>query len=104
MGLAGVELGETVESIVEAGEIDIGRGGVEGRSELFGDADGDGAAAGFIDEDAAHEEGGDGEEVRAVLPGDGGLVEEAEVGFMDEGGGLEGSGWGMAAHVGAGEA
>ena len=104
VGLAGIELGEAGEGGVEEGEVDIGRGGVESRSGLFDDADRDGAAAGFIDEDAAHEEGGDSEEVGAAFPLDGGLVEKAEVRFVDEGGGLERCAGRVAAHVRAGEA
>lgn len=97
-------MGEAGEGRVEEAEIDIGRGGVERRSGLFDDADRDSAAAGLIDEDAAHEEGGDSEEVGAAFPLDRGLAEEAEVSFVDEGGGLEGCAGGLVAHVRAGEA
>lgn len=104
VGLAGIELGEAGEGGIEEAEIDIGRGGVERRCGLFDDADRDGAAAGFIDEDAAHEECGDAEEVGAAFPFDGGLAKEAEVSFVNEGGGLEGCAGGLVAHVRAGEA
>ena len=56
-----------------------------------------------VDEDASHAGRGDGEEVGAVLPADAGLVDEPEVGLVDEGGGLEGVAAAFLAHVGVGE-
>ena len=53
----------------------------------------------MVAEDAAHDCGGDAEEVRAALPGDVLLLDEAEVGFVDEGGGLDGVAGALAAHV-----
>lgn len=47
------------------------------------------AATGMVHQDAAHEEGGDSQELRAVLAIRQTLVDHAEIGFMDEGGGLE---------------
>ena len=56
-----------------------------------------GAAAAFvaqlaprvIDEDAAHHLRGDGEEVAAILPVDVALIEQLQVGLVDDGGGLQ---------------
>jgi hypothetical protein len=47
----------------------------------------------------AHDAGRDAEEVRAVLPADILLFDEAEVGFVDEGGGLDGVAGALAPHV-----
>ena len=55
--------------------------------------------AGVVDKDAAHELGGDAEEVGAALPGYAGLVDELHVCFVDEGGGLEGVVGALPAHV-----
>lgn len=60
-------------------------------------------AAGVVDQDLAHQVGRDAEEVGAAFPFDAGLVYEAEIGFMDEGGGAEGVFLAFIAHVGAGE-
>ena len=46
-------------------------------------------AAGVVDEDAAHGFGGGGKEMRPVLPARVGLANEAQVGFVDERGGLQ---------------
>ena len=59
--------------------------------------------AGVVDEDAAHELGGYAEEVGTALPGYAGLVDELHVGFVDEGGGLEGVVRSLAAHVVGGD-
>ena len=42
----------------------------------------------MIDEDAAHDAGRDGKEVRAVLPIDAGGIDQPQVGLVDERGGL----------------
>ena len=47
-------------------------------------------ASGVVDQDATHDAGGDGEEVGPVLPLDPFQVDEPEVGFVDQGGRLEG--------------
>ncbi len=49
--------------------------------------------AGVVDEDLANELGGDGEEVGAASSSSIGqvLCDEAQVGFLDQGGGLEGA-------------
>jgi hypothetical protein len=57
-----------------------------------------------VNEDAAHEGGGDGEEVGAGLPVDLLDAGEAEIGFVDEGGGLEGVVGCFAAEVDGGDA
>ncbi len=49
------------------------------------------ACAGVFDEDVLHGAGGGEEEVAAVLVGGGVLADELDEGFVDEGGGLEGS-------------
>jgi hypothetical protein len=43
----------------------------------------------MVDEDTPHHFGGDAEELRAILPGDPLLTQEAEVGFVNQGGGLK---------------
>ena len=60
------------------------------------------AGAGMFDENAAHDESGGGEELGAAFPADGGF-DEAEEGFVDEGGRLEGVIAAFGAHGGAGE-
>lgn len=55
--------------------------------------------AGVVNEDAAHELGGDAEEMSTALPSDTGLVDELHVCFVDEGGGLKGVIGAFAAHV-----
>ena len=55
----------------------------------------------MIDEDAAHLPGGDGEEMRAVLPGDVHL-DELDERFVDDGGGLQSVAGPLALHVAAG--
>ena len=47
------------------------------------------AVAGVVDEDPPHRDGGDAEEVRAALPVGPRLVDEFEVGLVDEGGRVE---------------
>jgi hypothetical protein len=47
----------------------------------------------------AHDARGDAEEVRAALPVNLLLLDEAEVGFVDEGRGLDGGAGALAAHV-----
>jgi hypothetical protein len=53
----------------------------------------------MVNKDATHELGGDAEEMGTALPGNAGLVDELHVGFVDEGGGLEGMIGAFAAHV-----
>lgn len=96
-GLAGVLLLELVEGEVEIDEQGVGRGvgrgrfgdGLDGEFEMGG-ALGGFAGAGMIDEDATDHVGGDGEEVGAAGVGGTALINEAEVGFMNKDGGLDG--------------
>jgi hypothetical protein len=106
--LAGVFLGEAAKGFVE-GEDFFGAFVREGETFFEVDALEVTAAhlgfvgAGAVDEDTAHDVGGDTDEVFAILPVDV-LFGEAEVGFVDEGGGLEGVVAALAAHVGGGDA
>jgi hypothetical protein len=59
--------------------------------------------AGVVDEDLTHDVGSEADEVGAAVPVDV-FAGEAEVGFVDEGGGLESVVGALAAHVGLGEA
>ncbi len=103
-GLVGVELVEAIKGLVEFVE---GDGWSGGEADRVVEGDLLGVAASFqgilgasvIDEDAAHELGGDAEEMGAVLPGDAGLIDELHVGLVDEGGGLQGMVGSLAAHV-----
>ena len=51
---------------------------------------GGGLTAGVVDEDAAHQARGDAVEVRAALPVDLRGVDQPQIGFVDQRGGLEG--------------
>ena len=103
-GLVGIELLEPIEGFIEFVEGDRGTGG-QADGVVEGDFLGVAAAlegvlrAGMVDQDATHELGGDPEEVGAALPGNAGLVDELHVGFVNEGGGLEGMVGAFAAHV-----
>ena len=46
------------------------------------------AGAGVIDEDPPHDAGADRVEVRAILPGDGGAVDQPDIRLVEQGGGL----------------
>jgi hypothetical protein len=63
-----------------------------------------GLGAGATDENSAHDVGADGEEVGAILPLDILHVDEAQKGFVDEGGGLKGVSGSFLTHVAAGQA
>jgi hypothetical protein len=64
----------------------------------------DGAlAAGLVDEDVAHGAGGGGEEVAAGVPAGVRITDKAQVGLVDEGGGLEGVAGGRFGESRAGE-
>ena len=93
-GLSRIDLGEGVERVVEGDEFarfhlrDVERlGEIEGLG--FGATLGRDAAAGAVEQDAAHEGGGDGEEVRPMLPVQLARVHQAEIGFVNEIGALE---------------
>lgn len=108
LALAGVEVFEAEEGFIEEddvveffggdGEVVVELDALEVAIALQGVV-----GAGVVDQDAAHDVGGDGDEVLAVVPL-GVFAGEAEVGFVDEGGGLEGVVGALAAHVGGGEA
>ena len=59
--------------------------------------------AGAIDEDAAHHLRGDAEELRPVVPG-GALIDQPQVGLVDEGGRLQGVALALAPQMGRGPA
>lgn len=88
LALAGIDRVEARECLVE-GEVAGGIGGVV--MEMFvkgggGDAGatfGGEVGAGVIDEEAAHDGTGEGEEVVAVVDGDALIAEDAEIGFVD---------------------
>lgn len=110
-GFAVVEGGEFGERDVEGDEVGaevVGRGG-DDAGFVEGDAVSAAAAfeavgvAGVVDEDAAHGLGGDGEEVGTAGEACLGLVDELEVGLVDEGGGLEGVAGAFASEEGARE-
>lgn len=61
------------------------------------------AGAGVVDEDAAHDVGGEADEMGAVVPVDV-LLDQAEVGFIDQGGRLQGVVGALAAHAGVRDA
>lgn len=101
---------EGVEGGVDLEQIDgFGGGGGTGFADTV-EGDGDGGIAFFgiagadvIDEDATDGLGGDREEVGAAGEIGVALVDELHVGFMDEGGGLEGMVAGLAGHLAAGD-
>jgi len=108
-GLLGVELGEGAKRIVDGFDgnalgLEGGDGFIEGGKGEAVAALGGGAGAGMIDEDAAHEGGGEGEEVGAALPIDAVVADEFEPGLVDEGGGLEGVAGSFVLKVVSGEA
>jgi hypothetical protein len=106
--LAGVLSGEAGESLIDGSDFVEAVGG-DGEVVVHLDAmEATGAAlgvvlAGVIDEDLAHDVSGEADEVGAVVPVDV-FAGEAEVGFVDESGGLESVVRALAAHVGLGEA
>ena len=108
-GFAGVLEGEGVEGVVEGFEVTATGGGeaddfVEAEFFRAGAAFDAVAFADLIDEDLAHEMGGDAEEVGAAFPVGESLGDEAEVGFVDERGGLEGGHVALTAEVTIGQA
>src|SRR5262245_25577595 len=99
-----VELRQRFERIVEGNEIERRLVG-HGEAFVEGDAHGVTAAllvatgAGVIHEDASHDAGRDGEKMRAVVPRDRLAVYEAEIGLVDERGGLEAVARPLAGHA-----
>lgn len=107
-GEAGLDGGEFAEGVVEdeevfgvVGVVDGGfvEGEGRGSTAAFGGLDG----AGMIDEDLAHDLGGEGEEAFAVFELGVVVADEAEPELIDEGGGLEGVIGAFAAEVSVGE-
>jgi hypothetical protein len=100
--------GEPREGVFEGEEffgLEFGEGNGVREGEFFPVAAAfDGAAfAGVVHEDFAHDAGGGAEEFGAAFPGDW-FGDEAEPGFVDEGGGLEGMVGAFAAHGLGGDA
>jgi hypothetical protein len=62
-----------------------------------------GTVTGVVDEDAARDLCGDGQEVSPVLPAHPTLANKPQVGFIDKGGGLQRMPWFFAADVAVGE-
>ena len=58
---------------------------------------------GIVQQDAAHDLGGDAEEVGTILPAGAALIDELQVGLVDEGSGLQGMAGALAAELGAGD-
>jgi hypothetical protein len=109
LGLARVELLEAGEGIFKKEDLGgsflgDGEAFVEVDADLFASAHGGVALAGVVDEDAAHDVGGEADEVSVVLPLDIFLLGDTEVGLVDEGGGLESVVAALAAHIALGEA
>ena len=95
-GLPRIERGERVERIIERDDFTVVRrcgeeGVVEGNA--GGDAAALGAVAGTggIDQHATHHLGGESEELVAVVEGEAGSVDQAQVDLVNESGGLEGN-------------
>ena len=92
-GLAGIDLLQALERLIDSDDVGIGMSG--GGGILQGGLSSAAAApfsqtgAGMIDENAPHDSGCEGEEVAAVLDFDGGLAEEADIEFVDQGSGLQ---------------
>ena len=58
----------------------------------------------MIHQDLAHQPGGHAQEVRPVLPVDAGLIHQPQIGFIHQGGGLQGMAGPLAAHGAVGDA
>lgn len=93
-GLAGIDLFEAGEGLVNGDDVDVGMSGggvvLERRFGCTAAAAFSQAGSGMIDQDAAHHGGGEGEEVAPVFDFDGGLSEHADIKLMDKSGGLKG--------------
>lgn len=95
---------------MEIDQVDVDAGGEAGQLQLIGKRDGVAraafggfAAAGMVHEDAPHEVGGEAKEVFAVLERDTALIDQLEVKFVHEGGGLQGVAAPFAAEHGLGQ-
>src|SRR5215471_13955613 len=107
-GLLGVELRETVQGIVQQEQIDV---------LLWRDGDVDQGrwlgwppalcgvlSAGAVNQDPAHEFGGDRKEVCTILPANLALTYQSEVGFINQSGGLKRVFRSLVPHVSASDA
>ena len=105
--LAGVLGGELGEGLIDGGDFVEAVGG-DGEVVVHLDTTETAGATlgivltGVVDEDLAHDVGGEADEVGAAVPVDV-FADEAEIGFVDEGGSLEGVVGALATHVGLGE-
>ena len=81
------------EGIVKSDDVDALGFGEEGgffeNHGAIGTAFGGAMVAGIVDQNLAHKARGDGDKVSAILGVDGPMVNETEIGFMDEGGAAE---------------
>lgn len=107
-GFAGVLEGEGVQGVIKGFEVAAaGRGEADDfvEAELFGTGTAFGAFAfaDLINEDLPHEMGSDSEEVGPAFPIGEFLGDEAKVGFVDKGGGLESGHVALAAEVTVGQ-
>lgn len=93
-GLAGIDLLEALERLVNGDDVGVGMSGggsiLQGGLSSASTAPFSQTGTGMVDENAPHDSGGEGEEVAAILDFDGGLAEEADIEFVDEGSGLQG--------------
>ena len=106
--MRGVEDGEGGECGIEHDEIEIAAGGdqgvvVKGNLEEI-TATLEVMATGVVYEDAPHQLGGNGKEMSSILPLHLANIDEAYVGLVDEGSGLQAVTVALAFHVPAGEA
>lgn len=109
LGLVGIEGLEAVECFVEFVEGDFGNRGdtdvvFDGKDLRIAATFLGALVAGVIDEDAAHELGGDTEEVGPALPVNACLIDQLHVRFVDERRGLQSMIGAFAAHVVGGDA
>src|SRR5262249_23757106 len=107
--LASVDRGQTAQRAIECEQVQVARWRgddrfLEGNSLQGAAAFAVSARSGMIDEHAAHEACGNGDEVRAILPGQAPGVDQPDERLVDERGGLQRMAAALAAHVRAGEA
>jgi len=93
-----IDGGDFVEAVGGDGEVVVHLDAMEAACAPLGIV-----LTGVVDEDLTHDVGGETDEVGAGVPVNV-FADEAEAGFVDEGGGLESVVGALAAHVGLGEA
>ena len=93
-----IDGGDFVEAVGRDGEVVVHLDAVEAAGATLGIV-----LTGVINEDLTHDVGGEADKVGAAVPVDV-FAGEAEVGFVDERGGLESMVGALATHVGLGEA